>query len=71
VQVEGTAAIVSINTEDATIGNTFVNEQITQLPMEARNVLSLLTLQPGVTYAIDSNATTTARSMEHAAINPT
>jgi hypothetical protein len=58
VQVEGTAAIVSINTEDATIGNTFVNEQITQLPMEARNVLSLLTLQPGVTYAIDSTATT-------------
>src|SRR5712664_4799083 len=58
VQVEGTAAIVSINTEDATIGNTFVNEQITQLPMEARNVLSLMTLQPGVTYAIDSTATT-------------
>lgn len=58
VQVEGTAAIVSINTEDATIGNNFVNEQITQLPMEARNVLSLLTLQPGVTYAIDSTATT-------------
>ena len=58
VQVEGTAAIVSINTEDATLGNTFVNEQITQLPMEARNVLSLLTLQPGVTYAIDSTDTT-------------
>src|SRR5216684_823590 len=58
VQVEGTAAIVSINTEDATIGNTFVNEQITQLPMEARNILSLLTLQPGVTYAIDSTDTT-------------
>ena len=58
VEVEGTAAIVSTNTEDATIGNTFVNEQITQLPMEARNVLSLMTLQPGVTYAIDSTATT-------------
>src|SRR6266852_4627715 len=52
VQVEATAAVVAVNTEDATLGNNFQNQQILQLPLEARNVLSLLTLQPGVTYAI-------------------
>jgi hypothetical protein len=49
VQVEAGGTAVQINTQDATLGNTIVAEQITQLPMEARNVLSLLTLQPGVT----------------------
>jgi hypothetical protein len=38
-----------INTQDATIGNNFVSEQITQLPLESRNVVQLLSLQPGVT----------------------
>ncbi len=42
---------VLLNTQDATIGNNFVNQQITQLPLEARSPLSLLTLQPGVTRA--------------------
>ncbi len=42
---------VLLNTQDATIGNNFVNQQITQLPLEARNPISLLTLQPGVTRA--------------------
>lgn len=37
------------NRQDATLGNNFVSQQITQLPLEARNVASLLTLQPGVT----------------------
>jgi Carboxypeptidase regulatory-like domain len=48
VMVEEGGAAVQINTQDATLGNTIVAEQITQLPMEARNVLTLLTLQPGV-----------------------
>lgn len=39
---------VQINTQDATIGNNIVSQQITQLPLEARSPLSLLTLQPGV-----------------------
>lgn len=38
-----------LNTQDATLGNNFVSQQITQLPLEARNVAALLTLQPGVT----------------------
>src|SRR5439155_2123579 len=49
VQVEANTNEVLINTQDATLGNTIVNEQINQLPLEGRNVLSLLTLQPGVT----------------------
>src|SRR2546430_15334058 len=40
---------VLVNHDDASLGNNFVNQQITQLPLEARNVLSLVTLQPGVT----------------------
>ncbi len=49
VQVEAGAAAVAINTQDATLGNNFVYHQITQLPLEARNIVSVLTLQPGVT----------------------
>ncbi|MGH9903865.1 MAG: carboxypeptidase-like regulatory domain-containing protein, partial [Pyrinomonadaceae bacterium] len=40
---------VLLNTQDATLGNNFVSQQIIQLPLEARNPVSLLTLQPGVT----------------------
>jgi hypothetical protein len=49
VTVSTVAGEVLLNTQDATIGNNFVNQQITQLPLEARNPISLLTLQPGVT----------------------
>ena len=49
VTVNTGAGEVLLNTQDATLGNNFVNRQITQLPLEARNVASLLTLQPGVT----------------------
>ena len=38
-----------INTQDASIGNNFVPQQITQLPTNLRRVNDLLTLQPGVT----------------------
>jgi len=38
-----------INTQDASLGNNFVAQQITQLPLNARNVANLLSLQPGVT----------------------
>lgn len=39
-----------INTHDATMGNAFVANQIAQLPLEGRNIVALLSLQPGVTY---------------------
>src|SRR5947208_1639190 len=38
-----------MNTSDATLGNNFISEQITQLPLEARNLVDLLSLQPGST----------------------
>jgi len=49
VTVAGGTGEVLINRDDASLGNNFINRQITQLPLEARNVVSLLTLQPGVT----------------------
>jgi hypothetical protein len=49
VTVSSNAAETLINTQDATLGNTFVSQQITQLPLEARNVAALLTLQPTAT----------------------
>ncbi len=49
VDVRINSAEALLNTQDATIGNTFVSSQVTQLPIEARNVINLLTLQPGVT----------------------
>ncbi len=38
-----------VNTQDASLGNNFVPEQITQLPTNLRRVNDLLSLQPGVT----------------------
>ena len=49
VTVAAGAGEVLLNTQDASLGNNFVGQQIAQLPLEARNVASLLTLQPGVT----------------------
>jgi hypothetical protein len=44
------AEAAQVNTVDASLGNAINNRPITQLPMEARNVVGLLSLQPGVTY---------------------
>jgi hypothetical protein len=38
-----------LNTTDASIGNAFSERQVRQLPLETRNVVELLSLQPGVT----------------------
>lgn len=38
-----------VNTQDASLGNNFEPNQITQLPSDLRRVPDLLTLQPGVT----------------------
>jgi hypothetical protein len=51
VQVEAGGNEVQINTQDATLGNTIVGTQISQLPLEGREIRVLLTLQPGVTPA--------------------
>jgi Carboxypeptidase regulatory-like domain len=49
VTVNASGVEALINRDDATLGNTFVAKQITELPTSARNIPSLLTLQPGVT----------------------
>src|SRR5262245_62876724 len=65
--VEVLVAATVINTVDATIGNTIQNSQITSLPLEGRNIVGLLSLQPGVAFTgiegdTRSGAVTGARS---------
>jgi len=48
VTVEGQAPL--INRTDASLGNTIEEDQISQLPIADRNVVQLLSLQPGVAY---------------------
>lgn len=49
VNVRTNTAKALLNAQDATLGNPFGSNQVTQLPTEARDVINLLTLQPGVT----------------------
>ena len=49
VTVSANAAEQLINRDDATLGNTFVPKQITELPTNARSIPGLLTLQPATT----------------------
>src|SRR5439155_24982295 len=44
------AEVSQVNTQDATIGNAVGTRPILQLPFEARNVVGLLSIQPGVTF---------------------
>ena len=48
--VNVSAMTETLNTTDATIGNSVGNQTIEALPMEGRNVPDLLSLQPGVLY---------------------
>ncbi len=49
VNVSGNDLTSIVNTQDASLGNNFTSQQISQLPLNARNVTNLLSLQPGVT----------------------
>ena len=49
VMVESTA-VPQLNTQDATVGIAFDEDQVKSLPFLARNVVNLLTLQPGVVF---------------------
>jgi Carboxypeptidase regulatory-like domain len=52
-----------LNTTDATMGNAFNGTQVQSLPLDARNVPDLLSLQPGVTFmgqTDDNNGTNAA-----------
>jgi hypothetical protein len=54
VVVESSVAI-SLNTQDATVGNAVDENQVKTLPFLARNVVNLLTLQPGVVFTGQSD----------------
>jgi len=56
VEVSGEAPVV--NTTDATQGNVFNSTQLLSLPAEGRDPVSILSLQPGVTY-VGNNVDTT------------
>ncbi len=43
------ADIQQLNTVDASVGNAFIEKQVNNLPLQTRNVVELLSLQPGVT----------------------
>ena len=49
-QVIVESAAPTLNTEDASVGNAFDEDQVKSLPFLARNVVNLLTLQPGVVF---------------------
>ena len=61
VVVEAPIVAPTLNQTDATLGKTFNNTQIQQLPYLANNTLSLLALQPGV-VSLDANNTTDTRA---------
>lgn len=48
--VSVTADTTQVNTQDATLGNAIGTRPILELPFDARNVIGLLSIQPGVTY---------------------
>lgn len=53
VEVVGSAP--TVNTSDATTGNPFDEKEVKELPFLARNIVNLLTLQPGVVFTGNSD----------------
>ena len=60
--ISETVSIVSetplLNTTDGSVGNVITREQIRSLPVEAQNVVHLLSLQPGAVFVPTSNPAT-------------
>jgi hypothetical protein len=50
VRVEVSSQAPLVNTQDASIGNAFDARQLLKLPSEGRDPVTILSLQPGVTY---------------------
>ena len=49
IEVQASNAGFLVNSQDASLGNNVVFEQISQLPLNAKDLAGLLTLQPGAT----------------------
>ena len=60
--ISETVSVVSetttLNISDASVGNTMSREQIRNLPVEAQNVVHLLSLQPGAIFIPTANPAT-------------
>jgi hypothetical protein len=54
--VSVSAEATQVNTRDASLGNALGTRPILQLPLEGRNVVGLLALQPGVTFLGENNS---------------
>ena len=58
-----------LNTTDASEGNTMGQVQLTQLPIEARDIVQLLSIQPGVVYTSDRTDMDTNVDTRSGAVN--
>jgi Carboxypeptidase regulatory-like domain len=54
VTVDVTASAQTLNTTDASLGDSVGNDQIQSMPMDGRDPISLLSLQPGALYLGES-----------------
>ena len=67
--VSVSAEATQVNTTDASIGNAVGTQAITQLPFEARNVVGLLAIQPGVAYLGAQDQPQISQSNGHVTLN--
>lgn len=67
--VSVSAESIQVNTTDATIGNAIGTKPILQLPLNARNIVGLLALQPGVTFTYDGDDETKRNNYRNGAVN--
>src|SRR6202050_1944348 len=76
LQVAGVAQTVNVEAEtplinrtDASLGNTLEQDQIAELPIANRNVVQLLSLQPGVSYMGDQSQSLQDTDTRSGAVN--
>jgi hypothetical protein len=69
--VQVTAETTVVNTTDSSLGNVIAGTQIRELPLEGRNVVGLLSLQPGVVYVPPTAGSPTRARARSAARAPT
>lgn len=53
--VSVTAEATTVNTVDANLGNAIGKRPVVQLPLNARNIVGLLALQPGVVFTSEGD----------------
>lgn len=64
-----TAEAVQVNTTDASIGNAIGTRAIAQMPLNARNIVGLLALQPGVVFITDDRDDANSTNYRNGAVN--